>query len=355
MPTRADAGRLLRVFTEDVGVPNYILVDGAKEQTGTNSAFMQTVRQLKMKTRHTEPYSPWQNCCGTTIGLLKKIWQQTIAHNNVHRQIWDYALVYDAEILSQTTRKEGDRSGYEKVTGDTPDISKWFDFSFYDHVWYWDTPSDNTSDVKIVRWLGVSHRIGSRLCYWIIRENVHVLSRTTVQHMTLLDMSVAYIQAKVMLYDTTLYERLNDDNFLLNPNNNNAFLLDLDDLDDETVIPRNGDEHAIDVDDVIPQDDPTEEAFDTLLNAELSINVGDKHTLVTLTKRARGADGRPIGQRDDNPFLDTCVYEVRMPDGSSCELTYNVIAENLFSPCDSEGRLYQLPRSSWTADRKSVV
>ena len=109
-------------------------------------------------------------------------------------------------------------------------------------------------------------------------------------------MSVTDIQAKVILYDINLSERLEDDNFQLNPNNDNAFFfLDLDNLDDDTVIPRNGDEHAIDIDDVITQDDPTEEAFDTLFNAEVSINVDDKHTLGTVTKRARGADGRPIG------------------------------------------------------------
>jgi hypothetical protein len=39
---------------------------------------------------------------------------------------------------------------------------------------------------------------------------------------------------------------------------------------------------------------------------------------------------------------DTRMYEVRLPDGSSRELTYNVIAENLFSQCDTEGRQFQL-------------
>ena len=108
-------------------------------------------------------------------------------------------------------------------------------------------------------------------------------------------------------------------------------MLDLDDLDDDTVI-----------NDVIPQDNPTEEASDTLLNAEVSINVSDKHILGTAKQRARGADGRPIGRRDNNPFLDTRMYEVRMPDRSSRELTYNVIAENLLSKCYSEGIQYQL-------------
>ena len=103
-------------------------------------------------------------------------------------------------------------------------------------------------------------------------------------------------------------------------------MLELDDLDDDTVIPRNGDKHAIDVDDIIPQNDPTEEDLSTIINVVVSINVTDEHTLGTMTKRAWGDDGRPIGQWDDNPLLDTHMYEVRMPDGYSCELTYNVIA-----------------------------
>ena len=78
-----------------------------------------------MKICKTEPYSPWQNHCKTTIGLLKKRRKQTISRKNLYQQIWEYALVYDAEILSQTTRKGVDRTGYEKVTGDTPEISVW--------------------------------------------------------------------------------------------------------------------------------------------------------------------------------------------------------------------------------------
>ena len=61
MATKADAGRALQVLAKDVGVPNHIVVDGAKEQTGANTDFMKTVRWLKMRIRNTEPYSPWQN------------------------------------------------------------------------------------------------------------------------------------------------------------------------------------------------------------------------------------------------------------------------------------------------------
>jgi hypothetical protein len=32
------------------------------------------------------------------------------------------------------------RTGVEEITGDTPDISEWLDFDFYNLVWYWDAP-----------------------------------------------------------------------------------------------------------------------------------------------------------------------------------------------------------------------
>ena len=55
---------------------------------------------------------------------------------NVPTRLWDFALVYDVEILSRTVTKPGERAGYEKMTGDTPDISEWADFDLYQFVWY---------------------------------------------------------------------------------------------------------------------------------------------------------------------------------------------------------------------------
>ena len=40
----------------------------------------------------------------------------------VSNQLQDYGLVYEAQIISRTTGKDG-RTPLEKVTGDTPDIS----------------------------------------------------------------------------------------------------------------------------------------------------------------------------------------------------------------------------------------
>jgi hypothetical protein len=60
--------------------------------------------------------------------------------NQVPTRLWDYGLVYIAEVQSLLARGAEQRPGIEKVMGQTVDISEWLDFAFYDRVWYWDQP-----------------------------------------------------------------------------------------------------------------------------------------------------------------------------------------------------------------------
>jgi hypothetical protein len=60
---------------------------------------------------------------------------------NVYSQLWDSGLVYEGELLTRISRGNDGRSGYEQVehvTGETPNISEWLDFEFYDLIWWWD-------------------------------------------------------------------------------------------------------------------------------------------------------------------------------------------------------------------------
>ena len=57
---------------------------------------------------------------------------------NGYSRLWDYGLVYEGKLLTRMSRGNDGRSGYKQVTGETPDISEWLDFEFYDLVWWWD-------------------------------------------------------------------------------------------------------------------------------------------------------------------------------------------------------------------------
>ena len=48
------------------------------------------------------------------------------------------------------------------------------------------------------------------------------------------------------------------------------------------------------------------------------------------------------GSYDDNPFLNSIVYEVEFPDGQVKEYAANIIAENMLSQVDSDGFSTQL-------------
>ena len=65
--------------------------------------------------------------------------------------------------------------------GETPDISEWTDFSFYQWVWFY-APGDFASEGQLLgRWLGVSHRIGQAMTYFVLPISGKPISRSTVK------------------------------------------------------------------------------------------------------------------------------------------------------------------------------
>ena len=59
-------------------------------------------------------------------------------HEQVPKQLWDFGLIYKSELLCHMAQGTDNRTGYEEVTGQTPDIIEWLDFEFYDLVWWLD-------------------------------------------------------------------------------------------------------------------------------------------------------------------------------------------------------------------------
>ena len=99
-------------------------------------------------------------------------------------RLWCYAMEYYSDLYSLTVpgmyRNKG-RTGYELVFGLTPDISEYVEFQFYDYCWYWDTAQSYPHEKKYLgRWLGVAHRVGQSMVFWIMNDNGKVIARSTV-------------------------------------------------------------------------------------------------------------------------------------------------------------------------------
>ena len=138
-----------------------------------------------------------------------------MVEKDVPKRLWDYSLQWEAQVLSMIARGKDGIPGLEKILGERVDITEYLDFSFWDRVWFWDDPDEPPC---IGRWLGVAHRVGSALCYYVIKSNGQIEARSTVQHMTYDDIAKPGIKKQVETFDEQLSERLKDDNFRINSN-----------------------------------------------------------------------------------------------------------------------------------------
>lgn len=70
----------------------------------------------------------------------------------------------------------------------------------------------NDDNPYIGRWLGVSHRVGGTMCYFVIDENGAIESRTSTQ-LLINDKSLSEaIQVGIGELDNGIYKRLGDPN-----------------------------------------------------------------------------------------------------------------------------------------------
>ena len=53
--------------------------------------------------------------------------------------------------------------------------------------------------------------------------------------------------------------------------------------------------------------------------------------------RATGPNGETVGKYDDNPILNSIIYDVEFPEGQIKEYAANILAENLWSQVDADG------------------
>ena len=334
----------LHDFVDDVGIPGTLICDLATEQTGKNTDVLKAVRRFQIRLLPAEKGrgTTQNHRAETEIREVKTKWKTRMRENQVPTRLWDYGLVYIAEIQSLIARGVDQRPGIEKVMGQTVDISEWLDFDFYDRVWYWDQPKSDMTDeqARIGRWLGIAHRIGSDMTYWVLTDSGRVIARSTVQHITISDMATEAIRNRVTHFDTTLLTRLRDDNFQLHHPNPVFYLQDDPDAVDSAAdnIPADAEYGDMNQPAKLEADDIEFDSFDKYLNAEFGVNRDGETAIAKVIKRAKDNTGNPIGKRHSNPLLDTREYECELEDGTLMRYNANVIAENIFAQCDDAGR-----------------
>ena len=341
MDSKGKAGNALRLFCQEFGVPETLTFDGSQEQNGKNTQFMKQIRSHNIDFHVSEPNLHNQNPVEGVIRELRRKWYRIMIHKRVPNEFWDYGLKWVSETMSLTHNSAGNLNGQiplTQVTGETADISEYLDFGFYDEVWYKDNAG--LSPFQPGRWLGVSYRTGRLMCFHILTQTGKVISRSTVQRVTELEKSTAATKDIFAQFDLAISNKLKliDRGYSGDKPNPE----DWTDLFDEDEDFREEFQNIYNNKDIPEADDFTPEVLeDTYLNMELVLpRDSEGPEFARVTKRLRDANGIPIGTADDNPILDSRVYDVEFADGYKASLTANAIAENLFSQVDDEGNRF---------------
>ena len=349
LQSKSEAGDALRQFINEYGRPEKLTFDGSQEQCGRKTEFMANVRKYVLKHHVTEPYRPNHNFAEGVIREIRKKWFRVMIRKNVPSRLWDYGLQWVCDIQVRTSNSSRGLEGrcpLERVTGETVDISEYLDFGFYDWVWY--RENAGLGETRLGRWLGVSHRVGTLMSFWVLTSTGKVLSRTTVQRVTNLELKIDENKTRMEAFTTSLTERIGGNDLVVQDEMGNN-VLDIDDWDDPAYDEEFVQEFGRTIND--PEIKEADQEFtpdsfnDTYLQMELALpRDGGEVQFARVVKRMRDKDGLPIGTANDNPILDSRMYEVEFQDGYKTSLAANAIAENLFAQIDDEGNHHVLFR-----------
>lgn len=340
MPKKSMAHEGLSLLFQREGVPNKMVMDGAREQT--MGLFRKKCRDVSVHVKQTEPHTPWSNAAEAAIRELKKGVGRQMVRSKAPRRLWDDCLEREAYIRSFTAHDIFRLNGQVPetiVSGETADISPFAQFGWYEWIMFRDTSVTYPDDALVLgRDLGPAIDIGPAMTRKILKENGQVVYRSTVRSLTPDEIadttakaardrfteSVNAVLGKSFKYedfannpelesfDTPIYERYDDD--------------------DDGASPEVPDELDDDVD-----------THDRYVGAEVTLPIGGKMMNAKVRGRKRTSDGTVLGRANANPILDTRTYEVDFPDGQMAEVAANVIAQNMYARmCDEEGNQFLL-------------
>ena len=334
----------LMPFIQEVGIPQTIVTDNAPEEV--HGEFGKICRQFRIKQEQTVPYSPWSNLAESAIRELKVGIRRALRRSKAPRRLWCYCGKWVAAIRRLTALDMPQLQGRvpdEDVLGSTPDISQYAQFDWYEPVLYWDPVGNFPHEQKLLgRWIGVAEVSTDLMAFYILTKTGKVVVRKSVWALSQDDLANPDIKLRLVDLDEGISSKIGDG-------------IKADDIDPELMdsmpeVPEDvfndEDESRLETgdSDAGEPEDFTPESYDEYLTAQVLLPHGGEASKATVVCRKRDHDGRPIGKRHANPLLDTRLYEVEFPDGTMKAVSANLIAENLLSQVDDEGRSYSILR-----------
>ena len=325
IPKRADAHYTLDTLFQRVGCPRVLIPDNATELT--QGEFRRKALKAQVTIKPVEAYTPNANIAEHGVRELKRAYRRTMIATNSPECLWDCCLEYLALVRSHTALSIRQLDGevpQTLLTGDTADISHICEFGWYDYVWFISPEDVNMERKKLGRYCGPNFNVGDALCARILTSKGNFVNRTSVFPLSVSDENSDAVKQRKSDFELSLKQALGDAKYA-------PYKPDPDDPKDvEEATPKYEpyDDGSTPVEELAEADDLDHEAFDKYISARVCLPQGDNMAYGTVKCRKRDASGDLIGKSNQNPIIDTSVYEVQFDTGEVEAYTANKIAKS---------------------------
>ena len=340
MKSKSEVLKAVKQFAKEIGAPDAIISDPSKEQT--SNEMRKFCNEIGTTLRVLEEGTQWANRAELYIGLIKEAVRKDMKESHSPLVFWDYCVERRARINNLTAKELFQLHGtnaHSATLHEEADISNIARYGWYEWCYYHEHKAKFPYQREVLgRVLGPARGEGNEMAQWVLKANGYVVPRRTIRPLKPEEVRSEEEAKKRAIFDALVEKKHGSS--LIHPEKRKS----KDKNDDETFLEYSDwDEEPRIIPDIEDQLDATgkilnqQPLYDSMLNAEVLMNSGNGLAKGKVKQRAQGADGRTIGTYDDNPILNTVVYEVEFPDGYIKEYSANVIAENMLNQVDAEG------------------
>ena len=163
------------------GAMDKLISDCAKAEM--SERVKQILRALCISAWHSEPYHENQNFAENRYATIKATTNRVLNLSGAPADTWLLALMYVCLLLNHLASAAlGWQPPMQVLTGQTPDISQFLHFSFYEPVYYhsYSDTFPSTSNKEQGWWVGVATHVGDALTYKVLTQKQKVIYRSAI-------------------------------------------------------------------------------------------------------------------------------------------------------------------------------
>ena len=309
MKKRADVLLAVKKFMKEVGVPDAIICDGAGEHTSND--MRQLCNDAGTTLRILERGTPWANKAELYIGIIKEAVRKDMRESNSPMPLWDYCMERRVKINNFTAKPRFNLEGvnaHTQLTSEEGDISNLAQYSWYEWVYYRETSNKFPHGQELLgRVLGPAKDSGNEMAQWILTATGRIVPRRTIRPLNVSEKHSPIEIKKREIFDRVITKKYGT--ATASPSKARAELEEWEEWSDNEnpAIKVPEIEDSVDANGRLLNQQP---AYDKMLHAEVQMQLDDGIQTGRVVRRSVDPEGRITGKYDDNPILNSLVYEV---------------------------------------------